>query len=180
MKNLLACDAFLTFGRRLSGKTLSARLTLCCNIRKNRDTPVFDNVPRLRCLAKQIPCAEISQAEVCTHNYCKASILRCINRQVCNNTTPKAVQKAVFYMRKGGWSVPFWRLKRLQKVTFGNTKGHLLQHERPWTTLQKVVSWGENGGERPAHLLFHAKWRAFFRWHIDMPSLYSPCFMIFR
>ena len=46
MKNLLACDAFLTFGRRLSGKTLSARLTLCCNIRKNRDTPVFDNVPR--------------------------------------------------------------------------------------------------------------------------------------
>ena len=107
MKNLLACDAFLTFGRRLSGKTLSARLTLCCNIRKNRDTPVFDNVPRLRCLAKQIPCAEISQAEVCTHNYYKASTLHHINRQVSNNTTPKAVQKAVFYMRKGGWSVPF-------------------------------------------------------------------------
>lgn len=127
----MACEAFLTFGRLLSNNTLSARLTLCNNIKGNRDTSFFSNAPRRRYLAKQISCAEISHAGVCTHNYCNVSILRYINLQVCNNTTLKNVQKAVFCMLKGGKNAPYWRLKRLQKMPFDNAEGHLLQHERP-------------------------------------------------
>lgn len=100
MKNLLACDAFLTFGRRLSGKTLSARLTLCFHAMESRDILICNNAPTRRYSIKQITRTGISQAEVCKLKRRKASTLRCINRQVCNNTTPKAVQKAVFCMRK--------------------------------------------------------------------------------
>lgn len=100
MKNLLACDAFLTFGRRLSGKTLSARLTLCFHAMESRDILICNNAPTRRYSIKQIPCAEISQAEVCKHKRRKASTLNSISRQVCNNTALKTVQKAVFCMRK--------------------------------------------------------------------------------
>ena len=142
-------------------------MTLCHPIKRKHDTLIWQDATRRQYFAEQTFYAEISRAEVCTHNLHAANALRTFHTGLCNDRAWDVAFRATSWRTKHG----FWCRQRQpfssQSATFRPLIGGLLE-VHPWPLATRKATDGASNSHIPTFCcLFHTIKKTFHGWHFE-------------